>query len=90
MAAELVVDDVLRRAWKESLIQVCRHPAVCRVYGHGKPCRVSIYTCAKCAHAVRYRLHGGLSCGYKAEADPDGTGAVETSDSGGSGTGGGA
>jgi len=65
MAELIVYDDIYHKPWRESTTQLCPHPGVKKAYGHGGECRVSVYTCFKCSFVVRYKYHGGVSCGYR-------------------------
>ena len=70
---ELVGDAVTGYQFRESTMRECPHPAIRKKYASaaGK-CLVSPWTCkSKCRHAITYRFHGGVACGYQTEKETE-------------------
>lgn len=57
-------DDVIGKSFASCMIRSCPEPNVIKRYGTGGKANVSVWTCKKCRYAVRYKFHGGVSCGY--------------------------
>lgn len=61
---ETVRDDVIGREFAPCCVRSCPHPSVIKRYGVGGIANVSIYTCRKCKHCQKHKLHSGVSCNY--------------------------
>ena len=59
-----ILDVVRGQRFAECAMRSCPHPAVIRKYGVGGEAMVSIYTCKRCKHHIKYDFHGGVGCGY--------------------------
>lgn len=56
--------DVTGKEFPESEVFTCREPNVAKGFGDGETAHVNMFICKKCKYVVKYKYHGGISCGY--------------------------